>query len=127
MNTGEIDSFEARLARFADKGLMLDDAEKLADKLVIRDRESDDGRLCLECLHLAGHGASSWRCANWRLAGVAARARDAALPRDLVQILQRCDGFKAVATGCRVGLVLCRGRNEWAPIQLDKAGDKQYD
>lgn len=32
-----------------------------------------------------------------------------------------------VATGCRVGLVLCRRCNEWVPIQLDKAGDKQND
>ena len=127
MNTGEIDTFMVRLARLTDKGLMLDDAEKLAVKLVQRDRESDDRRLCLECLHVAGHGATSWRCANWQLAGVAVRARDAALPRDLVQILQQCDGFKAVATGCRVGLVLCRGGNEWAPVQLDKAGDKQND
>ena len=57
MNGREIDTFTARLARFTDKGLMLDDAEKLADKLVTRDRESDDRRLCLECVHLAGHAA----------------------------------------------------------------------
>ena len=54
MNTGEIDTFTARLARFTDKGLSLDDSEALADKLVLRDRESDDRRLCLECAHLAG-------------------------------------------------------------------------
>jgi hypothetical protein len=93
MNTAEIDTFTARLARFTDKGLSLDDGEKLADKLVARDRESDDRRLCLECLHLAGHGAGSWRCGAWQAAGVAIRARDAQLPTDFVNLLQRCDGF----------------------------------
>ena len=93
MNTGEIDTFTARLTLFTDKGLKLDDAETLADKLVIRDREKDDRRLCLECLHLAGYGAASWRCGNWQAAGVAIRARDAQLAGDLVCQLQRCEGF----------------------------------
>lgn len=90
MNTGEIDTFTARLSRFTDKGLSLTDAEALADKLVIRDRESDDRRLCLECLHLHRGG----RCGNWQRAGVAMAARDAWLPGELVQRLQRCDGFQ---------------------------------
>ncbi len=92
MNTVEIDTFTARLARFTDKGLDLTTAETLADKLVIRDRETDDRRLCLECLHL--HRAGGWRCGNWLRAGVAMRAKDAQLPGDLVMQLQRCDGFK---------------------------------
>ena len=37
MNTVEIDTFTARLARFTDKGMSLSDAEALADKLVVRD------------------------------------------------------------------------------------------
>ena len=94
MNTGEIANFTARLARFTDKRLMLDDAEKLADKLVQLDRESDDRRLCLECLHLAGHGATSWRCGNWQASRVAIRAGDSQLHGDLVCQLQRCGGFK---------------------------------
>ena len=93
MNGAEIDAFTARLARFTDKGLSLDDGEALADKLVTRDRESDDRRLCLECLHLAGH-AGPWGCRAWQRAGVAIKARDAGLPGDLVRTLQRCDGFK---------------------------------
>lgn len=92
MTGAEIDTFTARLARFTDKGLSLIDGEALADKLVIRDRESDDRRLCLECLHLAGH-AGSWRCGNWQRAGIAIRARDNQLPLDLVFELQRCDGL----------------------------------
>ena len=94
MTGREIDTFTARLARFTDKGLMLDDAEKLADKLVTRDRESDDRRLCLECVHLAGHAAGAWGCRGWQRAGVAIKSRDAGLPSELVSKLQRCDGFK---------------------------------
>ena len=93
MNTGEIDAFTARVAGFTGRGLVLADAEALADRLVNRDREKDVRRLCLECLHLAGYGAASWRCGNWQAAGVAIRARDAQLAGDLVCQLQRCEGF----------------------------------
>lgn len=93
MTGREIDTFKARLARFTDKGTGTDVGEALADKLVIRDRESDDRRLCLECRHLAGYGPGSWRCGNWQAAGTAIKARDAGLPADLVWQLQRCDGF----------------------------------
>ena len=85
----EIDTFEARVAHLSDMGIDLDAGERLADKLVIRDREQDDRRQCLECLHL--HGGR--RCGNWQRAGVAVRARDAQLPTDFVDLLQRCDGF----------------------------------
>jgi hypothetical protein len=93
MNGAEIEAFTARLARFSDKGLSLGDGEALADKLVKRDRETDDRRLCLECSHLAGSAAFAWRCGSWQLAGVALKARDAAVPIALVQTLQRCNGF----------------------------------
>ena len=92
MNGAEIDTFTTRLARFTDRGLSLDDAERLADKLVIRDREADDRRVCLECVHIR-HGG---RCGNWRAAGVAIFALDARLPGDFTTILQRCDGFTEV-------------------------------
>lgn len=84
MNAPEIDAFMARLVRFTDKGLSTEEAGRLADKLVIRDREGDDRRLCLECAHL--HGAGRWRCGNWRAADVPAQG----LARDLVLMLQRC-------------------------------------
>jgi hypothetical protein len=93
MNGTEIDLFSARLHRFTDKGLTRNDGETLADKLVLRDRDQGDRRVCLECQHFAGHGAGSWRCSNWQTAGVAIRSRDAQLPADLVVQLQRCDGF----------------------------------
>lgn len=103
MNGAEIDTFAARLHQFTDKGLTRSDGEALADKLVLRDREQDDRRACLECRHFAGHGAGSWRCGNWQAAGVAIRSRDAQLPADLVVQLQRCDGFTAHPTSTPQG------------------------
>ncbi len=96
MTGSEIDTFTAWLIRFTGKGVNHTNAEQLADKLVARDRQEDDRRHCLECLHLAGFGAGSWRCKNWEQAGIAIHARDSALPGDLVITLQRCDGFKAI-------------------------------
>lgn len=89
MNTGEIDAFTARLALFTDKGLTLGDAEQLADALLIRDREGDDRRLCLECLHLGG-GHKARTCSQWRRAGLGG----AGVPADMVMLPQRCDGFR---------------------------------
>ena len=95
MNTAEIDTFTARLARFTDKGLNLHDAEALADKLVQRDRDEDDRRTCLECAHLQGVGR--WGCAAWQQAGVCTRAADAGIAPALVVMLQHCNGFKEQA------------------------------
>lgn len=91
MNGAEIDTFTARLARFTDRGLGMDDAEALADRLVIRDREGADRRLCLECTHL--HGVGRWRCGNWQQSAIAIRANDVQLPDELARQLQRCGGF----------------------------------
>ena len=103
MNGAEIDTFAARLHKFADKDLARNDGETLADKLVLRDRDQDDRRICLECKHFTGHGAGSWRCGNWQAAGVAIRSRDTQLPADLVVQLQRCDGFTAHPTSTPQG------------------------
>ena len=89
MNGGEIDTFTQRLHQFSRRGLAALDAESLADKLVTRDRESDDRRLCLECSNLSRAGG--WRCAQWQRAGLGT----ASLLADLVRQLQRCDSFKA--------------------------------
>ena len=81
MTGAEIDTFTARLARFTNKGLSLEGAEGLADRLVTRDRESDDRRLCLECVHLARNGL----CKAVSTGGK---------PIEPVPtILQRCDSF----------------------------------
>lgn len=90
MTGAEIDNFKARLSKFGDKGLTATDGEALADKLVLRDREADLRRVCLECRNLSGYGPASWRCSNWKAAGVGASG----LPFDLVLLLQGCDGFE---------------------------------
>ncbi|NMM08214.1 hypothetical protein [Polaromonas sp.] len=83
MTGREIDTFAARLARFTDKGLSLIDGEALADKLVTRDREADERRLCLECVHLARNGL----CKAVTTGGK---------PIEPVStVLQRCDSFAA--------------------------------
>ena len=64
MNSSEINTFTARLARFTNKGLGPDDADALADKLVLRDRELDDRRVCLECIHLSGSDRKGLDCRN---------------------------------------------------------------
>lgn len=87
MSEEEIDTFIVRLERFAEKGARLEDAERLADRLVIRDREGDDRRLCLEYKFLEGQGR--WRCGNSLQAVV---AQDVLAP-DLVLALQRCGGY----------------------------------
>lgn len=104
MNGAEVDTFAARLHKFTDKGLARNDGETLAEKLVLRDRDQDDRRVCLECKHFAAHGATSWRCGNWQAAGVAIRSRDAQLPADLVVQLQRCDGFAPHPTSTLQGI-----------------------
>ncbi len=88
MNTAEIDAFTRRLHLFTRHGLDYTQAETLADGLVARDRDQDDRRLCLECLHLR-RGAGLWGCNQWKRAGLAA----AGVPADLVKLLQRCEGF----------------------------------
>ena len=103
MNGAEIDTFAVRLQKFTAMGLARNDGDALADKLALRDRESDDRRVCLECTYFAGHGAGSWRCGNWQAADVAIRSRDAQLPADLVVQLQRCDGFTAHPTSTLQG------------------------
>lgn len=101
MTGAEIDTFTTRLALFTDKGLT-HGAESLADRLVLRDRDEDDRRSCLECQRLGGINQQSWRCGNWAAAGVAMRKADAQLAPELVTMLQRCGGFKADAR-CHTG------------------------
>ncbi len=88
MNTAEIDTFTARVHLFIRHGLDTTESEKLADKLVARDRDEDERRLCLECRNLRRSGGL-WRCGQPHRAGWAG----ADLPGDLVNLLQRCEGF----------------------------------
>ena len=83
MNGREIDLMIARSNLFSDRGMRTDDAERLADVLVNRDREMDDRRLCMECAHLSGR-----RCSASAIAGAGQNVVA------LVQLPQRCPAFK---------------------------------
>lgn len=89
MNGREIDIFLIRLDHFRSLGFDLNSAEKLADRLVIRDRDLDDRVMCVECKNL--HVLT---CRNWNKAGVAIKAEGANLPSSFTLLPQRCDGFK---------------------------------
>lgn len=87
MNGQELDTLMARQDLFCQRGASAQDAERLADSLVNRDRSDDDRRICMECRHL--RGAGPYRCGNARAAGL-----HADLARDLVLTLQRCHGYE---------------------------------
>ena len=79
-----IDSFLARRDRLLRWGWAESDAERLAERLVLRDRETDDRVSCTECRHYRpGH------CGNYRRAGL----YSSEVGRDLAGRLQRCPGF----------------------------------
>ena len=73
----EIASFEKRAARSTWLGYS--DAKGRAERLLHRDRDADDRRLCVEC----AHAGPAWRCAR----------REAFL----LDQLQRCPMFYAMA------------------------------
>lgn len=82
------DTFMARLTLFVACGLSLDDAQAMAHRMMVRDSQLDERRLCLECLHLSG-SVTARRCGQWRKTGM----KGAPIPADLATILQRCPGF----------------------------------
>ena len=90
MNGRETNLFSIRLEQLRSLGVGLDSAEKLADRLVIRDRDMDDRIVCFECCHLR----NGWRCMNWRNAGAWVHHSNSKLQNDFVNQLQRCPGFK---------------------------------
>ena len=94
MNTLEIDTFIVRLEQLTRKGVSLPNAELLAERLVLRDRDEDDRQLCLECQYLQGD-VGRWRCSNAHAARMAVGIANAPLPVGMTQQLQRCPGFRA--------------------------------
>jgi hypothetical protein len=92
MNSGEVTKFISREERFKVKGVIPEVAEITADKLVIRDRQKDDRRICLECKHL--NGFTTLRCGNWKCAGICHSNEGAYISHDFAVILQRCFGFQ---------------------------------
>lgn len=86
MNTAEIDAFNERLHLFTRRGLDYSEAERLADRLVIRDRDGDERRMCLECAGLDARG----RCLPARRGAIPGAGR---VLEPVTTILQRCEGF----------------------------------
>ena len=87
MATPETERLTERTMLFIRRGLATVEAEQLAFKLIDRDREMDDRRLCLECSNLSRAGG--WKCSNWRQADIGSLQ----VPTELVHLLQRCHGF----------------------------------
>ena len=85
MNGAELEQFAKRAQQFTRCGITAEAAETMADRLVIRDREQDDRRTCLECTTYR-----PGRCGNHRRAGL--QAPD--VGRDLATLLQRCPVFQ---------------------------------
>lgn len=83
-----VDTFTARRALFTDRGLAMDEAQAMAERLELRDSQMDERRLCLECLHLSGT-VTARRCSKWRMLGYS----DSVMCLDLVPLLQRCAAF----------------------------------
>ena len=79
--------FLARVKHLSRLGVVAKEAEDLAERLALRDRDGDDRRLCLECAWLGDAG----RClaaASGHLAGVDWRLKP------VQTILQRCMAFR---------------------------------
>lgn len=82
----EIFIFTTRVLTFVRRGVDPSDADDLAERLTLRDRDVDDRHLCLECSHLMRSG----RCAAAALGHLTG-----ADPRlePVPTILMRCEGF----------------------------------
>lgn len=87
---GEIGRFVARVSLFLRRGVDAEDADDLAECLVLRDRDGDGRRACVECRNLAGHVSTGLRCKVAQVAGVAPE-----LPAALVMQQQRCPAFQS--------------------------------
>jgi hypothetical protein len=83
---GDISAFHARRARLMRWGWPEAEADALAERLVIRDREADDRVSCTDCAHYRPD-----RCSTHRRAGL----QSADVGRDLAAVLQRCPGFES--------------------------------
>lgn len=80
---------EARFTRRINLFFGRVDAKKLAQSLMIRDREQDDRRLCLECRYFKPHRLE---CNNFEWAGFT----QPKLGSNWVSQLQRCLGFEEI-------------------------------
>ncbi len=81
----DIARFLARRGRLMLWGWSEPDAEALAERLVLRDREADQRVACADCTHYR-----PGKCSNHQRAGLLS----AEVGRDLAGQLHRCAGFK---------------------------------
>lgn len=93
MNRAEIERMVHRLALFDGRGLTVPEAERLADKLVLRDREEGDRTSCAECHRLDGWSPKTWRCCG--PSGQGNTLAGAMLSVLWLSELHRCPGFTA--------------------------------
>jgi len=80
----EIRAFTARTVLFMRRGLSATDSDDLGERLVLRDRDQDDRKLCVEC--------ASYRTGRC-ITPVAAGLVSDAIGVELAAQLQRCPGF----------------------------------
>ena len=99
-NSSAFNSVEVKLTlerlRFLGSRLSEDDAERMADRLIARDRQRLDMIYCFECHHLEGFGSGPWRCNNAIEAEVNISKKISSVPRDWPWMLMRCFGFRGL-------------------------------
>ncbi len=98
--------FNRRRARLIRWGWTEAEAEKLAERLVRRDRDADDRVSCIDCRHYR-----PGQCRNPQRAGLNAGE----VGRDLVAMLQRCPGF------AELGAVEPNERSSWGIVTRGQA------
>jgi len=81
-----------RLSMLTSKGIHLDDAIQINQRIAQRDKVLDGRILCYECKHLGGV-LGSWVCQNYRLSGWGIKLKDAGIPSEAINLFQRCGGF----------------------------------
>ena len=93
-DTAEIARFEARQARFIRFGLADQDADDLAEALILRDRDGDDRHMCRECRELTQAGRCS-AATRGDMPGVGRQMEP------VPDILMRCASFKPAVSAHR--------------------------
>lgn len=82
----EFRRFDFRLGLFMRRRLPESEAERLADRLALRDQERDDRRVCDECAHLQRDGGCFAAVQGW--------LRNTSRRHQPVRaLLQRCEQF----------------------------------
>ncbi len=88
LDDAEIDRMVRYMGMAQRQGFNPDEAEEIADRLTLRDRQLDDRRMCIECRHLESTG----RCAYARAGRLAGADRGfEPFKTDLI----RCHGFRS--------------------------------